>query len=63
VVNGKIANITILSHSETPMLSDAAFNNVPAAIIAAQSTQVDAVSGATVTSKAIMAAVNDALYK
>jgi len=63
VVDGKIANITILSHSETPMLSDAAFNTVPAAIIAAQSTQVDAVSGATVTSKAVMAAVNDALYK
>lgn len=63
VVAGKIANITILSHNETPMLSDEAFNKVPAAIISTQSTQVDTVSGATVTSKAVMAAVNDALYK
>lgn len=63
VAAGKIANITIVSHSETPMISDEAFNKVPSAIIAFQSTQVDTVSGATVTSKALIAAVNDALYK
>ena len=38
-----------------------AFEQIPEAIIAAQSTSVDAVSGATKTSEALIAAVNDAL--
>ena len=59
----KIANIEVLSHTETAGVSDPAFNTIPAAILEAQSTQVDAVSGATVSSKAIMAAVEDALSK
>jgi uncharacterized protein with FMN-binding domain len=59
----KIAKIDVLSHSETAGVSDPAFATVPDAIIAAQSTQVDAASGATVSSKAIMAAVEDALSK
>ena len=63
VMGGKITDITVVSHKETPTISDEAFSKVPAAIIAAQSTEVDTVSGATVTSKALIAAVNDALYK
>ncbi len=59
----KIANIEVLSHNETAGVSNAAFETIPDAIIAAQSTQVDAASGATVSSKAIMAAVEDALSK
>ena len=57
----KIAKIDVLSHSETAGLSDAAFNTIPDAIIAAQSTTVDVATGATVSSKAIMAAVENAL--
>lgn len=57
----KIAKIEVLSHKETPGLSDPAFAQIPEAIIAAQSTTVDAVSGATKTSEALIAAVNDAL--
>ena len=57
----KIAKIEILSHNETAGLSDPAFAQIPEAIIAAQSTSVDAVSGATKTSEALIAAVNDAL--
>ena len=59
----KIAKIDVLSHGETAGVSDAAFDTVPAAIIAANSTSVDVASGATVTSNALIAAVNDALSK
>ena len=57
----KIANVEVLSHKETAGISDPAFASIPEAIIAAQSAEVDAVANATVTSKAIMAAVADAL--
>ena len=57
----KIAKIEVLSHNETAGISDSAFNTLPDAIIAANSTQVDVVSGATKTSEALIAAVNDAL--
>ena len=59
----KIAKIEVLSHNETPGISDPAFAQIPDAIIAANSTQIDAVSGATKTSEALIAAVNDALSK
>ena len=59
----KIAKIDVLSHGETAGVSDPAFNTVPAAIIAANSTSVDVASGATVTSTALINAVNDALSK
>ena len=59
----KIAKIDVLSHGETAGVSDPAFSTVPAAIIAANSTTVDVAAGATVSSKAIMAAVENALLK
>ena len=59
----KIAKIDVLSHGETAGVSDPAFSTVPAAIIAANSTSVDVAAGATVSSKAIMAAVENALSK
>ncbi|HIQ62082.1 MAG TPA: twin-arginine translocase subunit TatB [Candidatus Avichristensenella intestinipullorum] len=57
----KIAKIEVLSHSETAGISDPAFTQIPEAIIAANSTEVDVVTGATRTSDALIAAVNDAL--
>lgn len=57
----KIAKIEVLSHNDTPGISDPAIAGIPEAIIAAQSTEVDAISGATRTSEALIAAVNDAL--
>ena len=63
VINGKISKIEILSHSETPGISDAAFAKVPDEIIAANSADVDAVGGATLTSRGIIAAVKDAISK
>ena len=57
----KIANIEILESMESPGICDPAFDAVPKAIIESQSTQVDSVAGATQSSAAIMAAVEDAL--
>ena len=61
VENGSITSITVDTHNETPGISDPALERVPAAIIAAQSVDVDTVSGATMTSNGIMTAVKDAL--
>ena len=57
----KIERITVVSHSETPSLSDAAIANIPTQIVEAQSLGVDAVSGATYTSNGIVEAVADAV--
>lgn len=59
----KIAKIEVLSHNETPGISDPAFNEIPEKIIKANSTEVDAITDATKTSEALIAAVNDALSK
>ena len=56
-----IENVEVVAHNETPGLSDPAIANVPAAIVAQQSLAVDTASGATVTSKAILAAAEAAL--
>lgn len=57
----KIAKVEVLNHNETAGISDPAFAAIPDAIVAANSTEIDAVSGATKTSEALIAAVNDAL--
>lgn len=59
----KIAKIDVLSHSDTAGICNAAYDTVPDAIVAANSATVDAASGATVSSNAIMKAVEDALSK
>ena len=53
----KIVSVNVTKHVETAGLADPALTNVPAAIVAQQSLAVDTVAGATVTSKAILAAV------
>ncbi len=58
---GKIADVKIVKHSETPGISDAAIADLPEAIVAAQTTGVDAVTGATMTTDGIKAAVADAI--
>lgn len=58
----KITAVEVLEHKETAGVSDPAIEQVPAAIVDAQGTEnVEVVSGATITSNAIIAAVNDAL--
>lgn len=61
VENGEIIEVVILDHSETEGISDPAIEDIPTAISESNSTDVDVVSGATVSSEAIMAAVNNAL--
>ena len=62
VEGGKIVSVEVGTHNETPGISDPAIEKIPAAIVEAQSADVAAVSGATVTSEAIKAAVA-AAYK
>jgi flavocytochrome c len=61
---GAIAAIDVVSHAETPTVSDAAFDAYIPAIVANQSTAfVDGVSGATLTCLGIRNAVNDAIIQ
>lgn len=61
VTDGVIANVVVTEHSESDGIADPAFEEVPAAIIEYNSTNVEVASGATVSSNAIMRAVKDAL--
>lgn len=56
-----IKEIKILEHKESPGISDPALERIPKAIIDYQSLAVDTISGATVTSNAIILAVTNAL--
>ena len=56
-----ITSVKILEHKESPGIADPAIERIPQAIVVAQSLAVDAISGATITSKAIVAAVTEAL--
>lgn len=57
----KIANVEIVKQNETVGISDPAREQLPALIVEANSTEVDNISGATITSKAIKEAVENAL--
>lgn len=61
VSGGAISKVVVTENSETPFIAGDALEQIPSAIVASQSWDVDVASGATVTSKAIMAAVEDAL--
>ena len=58
IAEGKIASVKVAEgHVETPTIAGPVIESIPAAIVAANDPTVDTVSGATVTSKAIMNAV------
>ena len=61
VENGGVNAVTVTEHGETPGICDAAIETIPAAIVAGQTLNVEAVSGATNTSKAILEATAAAL--
>ncbi len=63
IENNKVKNIDVLQYSDTPGYSDTVFEYLPARVIEADSTAVDVISGATITSRAFLDAVNDALKK
>ena len=61
LTESEISEVTVTAHEETAGIADPAIEQIPAAIVAAQSTQVETVSGATITSQAIIDAANAAL--
>lgn len=61
LTDGVITDVKVVSHGETAGISDPALERVPKEIVAKNSAEVDAVSGATATSEGIMAAVKAAL--
>jgi urocanate reductase len=58
-----IRSIKVLSHNETPGVGDVAVKTLPGKIVAGQSLNVDGVAGATISSKAIFAAVEECVKK
>ncbi len=57
----KIAAVEVVKQTETVGIADKALSAIPQAIVAANSPDVDAVSGATMTSNGIINGVKDAL--
>ncbi len=62
IADDEITGIEVVSHNETEGLGDGAFDDVISQIIENQSTEgVEAVSGATASSNAVIEAVDNAL--
>lgn len=61
VKDGKIVDVKVGEHQETAGIGDMAIEKLPQGIVDKQSTEVDGVSGATLTSDAIKEAVKNAL--
>ena len=62
VKDGKVSEVTVGDNSETQGIGSKAIEQLPALIVEANGVEgVDGVSGATITSKAIFSAVEDAL--
>lgn len=57
--DNSIVSIKVLEHEETPSISDAPIERIPAQIVNNQTLAVDTISGATNTSNAILQAVED----
>jgi iron complex transport system substrate-binding protein len=63
IENGTISNVTVGDNKETPDKGGVAIDQLPEQIVEMQSYEVDAVSGATVTSDGIKEAVAKCLEK
>ncbi|MBQ8537466.1 MAG: FMN-binding protein, partial [Clostridia bacterium] len=57
----KITDVKVINNSETPSVAGTALEQIPEAIKAANSAEVDVIAKATYTSKGIMAAVKNAI--
>ena len=60
---GKISDLQVRPHQETPAIADPAIETLIANILEAQSSEVDVISGATYTSRAVIEAAEKALKK
>jgi len=63
VSGGKITNITVLSHVDTPEYAEKAIPGIARSVIERQEVSVDVVSGATGTSEGLISALKQALRK
>lgn len=61
VDEASITEVKVVEEQETPEIAGPAIEQIPAAIVKDQKTEVEVVSGATVTSQAIIDATNAAL--
>ena len=61
--NGRIQAIEIVKEAENPVLSKKVYTDLKAAVIASNSADLDAISGATFSSKGFLDAVKDAAKK
>lgn len=61
ISGGKIASVEVVSQNDTFDYFTRAWNSISSAVIAAQGTNVDSVSGATYSSEGIKTAINEAL--
>ncbi|WP_299033047.1 FMN-binding protein [uncultured Anaerococcus sp.] len=59
--DGEIKDVKVVEHKESEGIADPALEQIPAKIVEEQNINVDTVSGATVTSTAIIDAVKQAL--
>lgn len=61
IKDGAIADVKVLNHRESYVLGECAVERIPQLIVESQCVDVDAVSGATLTSMAIKSAVEEAI--
>lgn len=61
ITDGKIASVEVVSQNETESIAASALEKIPSDIVEGNTCDVDAVSGATLTSNRIMDAVADCL--
>lgn len=61
ILEGKIKNIKFISHNETPVISEPAFNEIPNEIIKKNTIMVPNVKGCSMSSRGIREAVMNAL--
>ncbi len=61
VQNNQITAVEVTSNQETANVADYAMTHIPEEIVSQQTLAVDAVTGSTVTSRAVLAAVADAI--
>ena len=63
VTENEITDVKVLTHNETPGVGDIALTDIPANIVKHQSLGMDAIAGATYSSKGVLEAVANALVQ
>lgn len=61
--NNQIKDVKVTKQTESPNVADRAMENIPAEIVKQQTLGVDAITGATLTSRAVLNAAEDAIKK